>query len=112
MPKDFEALVNELKILKEAEEEAKKIVENAKKEAEKMIRNTEEQSATIMSETEVEVRKAARDMRQEADAEITSKADNLEEGYRSEVKDITNKASKNIEEAVSYVLTQILETGT
>ncbi len=109
LPKDFEALVDELKTLREAEEEAEKIVESAEREAEKMIQGTEEQSAAVMSEMEEEVRKAARAMREEADAEVKSETDNLEEDFISNIKEIKNKASKKAEEAVSYIFNQVLE---
>lgn len=110
MPEDFEALVDELETLKEAEEEAKKIMDNAQKEAEKIIREAEEWSATVMSGAEEEIRKAARDMRQEADAATTSEVDSLEQEYVSDVKEIKNKASKNTDEATAYILDQVLKT--
>jgi V/A-type H+-transporting ATPase subunit G/H len=112
MPKDFEALVDELKALKEAEEEAAKIVENAERDAEKMIREAEEQSANIMSETEEDIRKASRELRQDAHADTRSEADSLEKNYATDIKRIKNKASKNMEEAVAYVVNQALETKT
>jgi len=109
LPKDFEALIDELKTLKEAEEEAKKIIDDAQKEAEKIIREAEERSATVMSGAEEEIRKAARDMRQEADAATTSEVDSLEQGYVSDVKEIKSKASKNTDEATAYILDQVLK---
>ena len=111
VPKDFETLIEELKVLRNAEDEARKIVENAEKEAEKTIRDAEEQAATMMSETEEDVREATRVMRQEADVSIDSEVDNLEKESISEMKEIRNKASKNIDEAVSYIFNQVLEAS-
>lgn len=108
MPKDFDILIEELKALRNAEDEARKIVENAEKEAEKIIRDAEEQAAALMSETEEDVRKAARTMRQKAGVSIDSEVDNLEKESISEMKELRDKASKNVDEAVSYILNQVL----
>ncbi len=110
LPKDFEALVDELRILKAAEEEAEKIVENARKEAEKIIREAEEQSAGVMSGKEEEIRKAAREVRQKAEAAVASEIDGLEQQYVSDVKKMKNKASENTDEAVAYIFDQVLKT--
>lgn len=110
MAKDFEALVEELKNLKNAEEEAEKIVENAEREAEKIIRDAEEQAASLMSEAEAETKKAAQDMRQKADAAITSEVDNLEKEFIWKRREMKNKVSENINEAVSYIFNRVLKT--
>ena len=110
MPKDFEALVDELKALKEAEAEAGKIVENAERDAEKMIREAEEQSASIMSETEEDIRKASREMRQEAQSDTKTEVETLEKNYAADLKAVRKKASNSMEEAVSYIVDQALET--
>ena len=61
--------------------------------------------------TEEDVREATRVMRQEADVSIDSEVDNLEKESISEMKEIRNKASKNIDEAVSYIFNQVLEAS-
>ncbi len=110
MPKDFDAFLNELKLLKDAEDDSKKIVDDANVEAERIVRDAEEEAASIISETETEIRKAARTFREETDAGVTSEVDTLEKEYVQEVKEIKNKASGRMDEAVSYVLDRVLET--
>jgi vacuolar-type H+-ATPase subunit H len=109
LPKDFSDILNDLKILKNAEEEAKKIVETADFEAEKTIRDAEEQAASVVSEIETEVRKAARDLREEADVNITSEVENLEKEFVQDVKEMKDRASEKMDEAVSYVINRVLE---
>lgn len=110
MSKDFEALVEELKSLRNAEEEAKKIIENAEREAEKMIREAEEQAASLMSKAEAETRKAAQDMRQKADAAIASELGDREKEFAAKRREMKNKVSENIDEAVSYIINRVLKT--
>lgn len=64
----------------------------------------------MISETEAEIRKADQEMRQKADAEIASQVSNLEKAFMSDVKKMKNKASKNVDEAVSYTINRILKT--
>jgi vacuolar-type H+-ATPase subunit H len=108
-PKDFDALLDELKILKNAEEDAKRMIDNSNVEAEKIIRGAEEEAASIISQTETEIRKAARDLREDADAGIKSEVDSLEKEFAQEVKEIKAKASEKMDEAVSYVLDRVLK---
>lgn len=111
MPGDFDDLLNDLRILKKAEEEAEKIVEGANIEAEKTLRDAEEQVASVMSEIETEIRKAARDLREQANVDTKSEIDSLEKGFIQEAKKVRNSASEKMREAVSYVVKRVLETG-
>ncbi len=110
MPKDFGDLVNDLRKLKTAEDEAKKIIDSANVEAEKIIRNAEEEAASKMSKTETEIRKAARGLREEINAEVTSEVDNLETAHAEEITEMRRRASEKTDEAVAYVVKQILKT--
>ncbi len=110
MSKDFGDLVNDLKKLKKAEDDAKKIIDNANVEAEKIIRNAEEKAASTISEIETEIRKGGRILREEADADVASEVNNLETAYSEEIKEIRSKASEKMDEAVSYVLEMLLRS--
>jgi vacuolar-type H+-ATPase subunit H len=63
----------------------------------------------MISETETGIRKAARSLREEADADIVSEVDNLEKEFMKNVKEMKDRASEKMGEAVSYVMNRVLE---
>jgi len=84
-------------------------MENGKRQAEKIVREAEEQAAALISETEAEIRKADQEMRQEADSATASQIDVLEEELTSNMKQMRSKASKKTDEAVSYIVDNVLK---
>jgi len=108
---NFESLIEELKNLQDDEEKAKKIVEDANKEAEKIIRDAEEKSVKVISEQEDLMRKTEAkvrlDMKKETDGELAK----ISSEYVKDKNEIKKRSDKRMEEAVAYIVDEVLKSS-
>lgn len=111
LPEDFTALVGHLKILKDAEEEAKRIIDDARRRSDRIINNAEEEAGALLSDAERDTRRLVEELRRSSREEIEQKRADQKERHMAQVEKIRADAKSHSEKAAEYLLSLVLETG-
>lgn len=110
MNRDFESLVDDLKTLKAAEEKSNSIIEKAKEEANRIKSEAEVKASNAISEQKKRTRKTESELRATMKKEIDADLDKIDAEYADKRSELKQLSEQRMEDAVSYVLDDILKT--
>ncbi|MEM2921336.1 MAG: hypothetical protein QXF26_03360 [Candidatus Bathyarchaeia archaeon] len=108
MPRSYRELVDELKLLRAAEEEAKKILDDAEKEADDITRKAELEASRLYSENEAEYRKERLRVQENMEKALMVEMAKLMDAIVEQRKSLRDRARSKEAEAISYILNKIL----
>ena len=94
--------------LKESKKEAQDIVDKARTDADTLIREAEENSVSILASVEEEVQKQTEKLREESKQKLALDVQALEKEFLNDRESLREKAEKNWQSALSYIIDQTL----
>ena len=102
------SLTDELEYLKESEKEAQEIVNKARNDADVLIHKAEENSVAILASVEEAVQKQTEKLREDSKQKLALDVQSLEKEFLTDRESLREKAEKNWQSALSYIIDQTL----
>jgi vacuolar-type H+-ATPase subunit H len=110
MSRNFESLLEDLKTLKDAEEQAQKTIEKAEDEANKIKSEAEIRASNAISEQKKRMRKTETTLRADIEKELEAGIKKIDAEYAEERSKIKQSSEKRLEQAISHVIDEVLRT--